>query len=249
MSAPQKQHGQKHYGIAPYSMNGWFGGWLGVSVGVYVALIVLLIVADFWYMLAHVGDAEVSSLWKNGDLTQSVKLTFLTCTASAILSLFFAVPIGYVLSRCRFRGRAVIDAILDIPVVLPPLVIGLSLLILFNNFPPRVLELAFPTVEELFNLVGVRITNTKLAIVVAQFTVAAAFAVRTMKVTFDQIDERTEKVAMTLGASRGRAFFDVVLPQAGKGVIASGILAWARALGEFGPILVFAGATRGKTEV
>ena len=78
---------------------------------------------------------------------------------------------------------------------------------------------------------------------------AAAFAIRTVKATFDQIDPRSEQVAMTMGASRGRAFFDVVLPQSYKGVVAAGTLAWARALGEFGPILVFAGATKGKTEV
>jgi molybdate transport system permease protein len=79
--------------------------------------------------------------------------------------------------------------------------------------------------------------------------VAAAFAIRMVKATFDQIDSRSEQVAMTVGASRGRAFFDVVLPQSYRGIAAAGTLAWARALGEFGPILVFAGATKGRTEV
>ena len=105
------------------------------------------------------------------------------------------------------------------------------------------------SLEGMFNAIGISVTNTKLAVVIAQFTVAAAFAVRTMKATFDQIDSRSEDVAMTLGATRGQAFFAVVLPQAYKGVLAAGTLSWARALGEFGPILVFAGATRGKTEV
>ena len=87
------------------------------------------------------------------------------------------------------------------------------------------------------------------AVIIAQFTMAAAFAVRTMRVVFDQIPIRFEEVAMTLGCSRGQAFWEVVLPQAGRGVFAAGSLAWARSLGEFGPILVFAGATRLRTEV
>ena len=85
--------------------------------------------------------------------------------------------------------------------------------------------------------------------ILAQFMVAAAFAIRTMRVTFDQIPRRFEDVATTLGASRGQAFSMVILPQAKRGMLAAGTLAWARSLGEFGPILVFAGSTRMRTEV
>ena len=87
------------------------------------------------------------------------------------------------------------------------------------------------------------------AVVVAQFAVTAAFAVRTMRVTFDGIDPRTEDVARSLGCSRAGAFWRVTLPEARRGVLTAFTLAWARALGEFGPILVFAGATRMRTEV
>ena len=129
------------------------------------------------------------------------------------------------------------DAILDIPIVLPPMVIGLSLLILFQTAPGRILEGWFP------------ITYEVPSVVLAQFAVSCAFAVRTMRVTFDQLDPRPEQVAWTLGCSRRQAFWHVVLPQAGRGALAAGLLAWARALGEFGPVLVFSGATRMKTEV
>ena len=87
------------------------------------------------------------------------------------------------------------------------------------------------------------------AVILAQVAVACAFAVRTLRVTFDQISPRAEEVALTLGCNRGQAFFAVVLPQAGRGMVAAFTLAWARSLGEFGPILVFAGATRMRTEV
>lgn len=234
-----------------FGLRGWFGAWLGMSLFFYLGLIVLLIVADVWYVLAAYWDSPsgVAEMLDWGNLWDSVKLTFLSCTVSAILSVLIAVPIGYLLSRYRFFGRSVIDAMLDIPVVLPPLVIGLSLLILFNNFPPKILDWGVDSLDGCLSHLGMRVTNTKLAVIVAQFTVAAAFAIRTVKATFDQIDPRSEQVAMTVGASRGRAFFDVVLPQSYRGIVAAGTLAWARALGEFGPILVFAGATKGKTEV
>jgi len=229
---------------------GWFRLWLGGSLWFYLGLILLLVIADVWYVVANFDSSQGLAKmldWEN--LWESIQLTFITSTISAILSVLVAVPIGYLLSRYRFFGKSLIDAILDIPVVLPPLVIGLSLLILFNNFPPRALDWSVSSLDGMLSEIGFRVTHTKLAIVIAQFTVACAFAIRTMKVAFDQIDPRSEQVAMTMGASRGRAFLDVVLPQTYHAMLAAGMLAWARALGEFGPILVFAGATRGKTEV
>ena len=79
--------------------------------------------------------------------------------------------------------------------------------------------------------------------------VACAFATRAMRISFDQIPKRYEKVALTLGCNRGKAFWLVVMPHARRGILAAGTLAWARSLGEFGPILVFAGSTRMRTEV
>ncbi|MGH7127678.1 MAG: ABC transporter permease subunit, partial [Planctomycetaceae bacterium] len=87
------------------------------------------------------------------------------------------------------------------------------------------------------------------SIILAQFMVACAFAVRTMRVTFDQIHPRYEHVALTLGCSRSQAFWRVVFPQSMRGLVAAATLAWARSLGEFGPILIFSGTTRMKTEV
>jgi molybdate transport system permease protein len=86
-------------------------------------------------------------------------------------------------------------------------------------------------------------------VILAQFAVACAFAVRPMRVTFDQIPVRGEQAALTLGCSRAEAFWRVVMPEARRGSVTAGTLAWAGALGEFGPILVFSGATRGRTEV
>ena len=87
------------------------------------------------------------------------------------------------------------------------------------------------------------------SVILAQFMVACAFAIRTMEVAFQQINPRQEQVALTLGCSRKQALFLVILPEARGGLLTAASLAWARAMGEFGPILIFSGATRMRTEV
>jgi len=171
---------------------------------------------------------------RSRDIRFSIKLSLISCTLTTLLSLWVAVPIGFMMSRFEFRGKPIIDTLLDIPIVLPPLVVGLSLLILFRYMPEWLSD---------------AVVYKWPAVVLAQFMVACAFAVRTMRVTFDQIPQRFEQVALTLGSNRQQAFWRVIMPQAKGGLLAAGTLAWARALGEFGPILVFAGATRQKTEV
>jgi molybdate transport system permease protein len=179
-------------------------------------------------------DAMYSAL-VSPDIRYSIALSLISCTISTLLSLLVAVPIGYLMSRFYFPFKSLIDTVLDIPIVLPPLVIGISLLVLFN-FPP-------------FDWFSDYVVFEIPAVILAQFTVACAFAVRTMRVTFDQIPERFEHVALTSGCNRAQAFWKVIFPQARRGLLAAGTLAWARSLGEFGPILVFAGSTRQHTEV
>jgi molybdate transport system permease protein len=174
---------------------------------------------------------------RSPEIRYAIRLSLISCSITAVLSLWIAVPIGYLMSRYPFRGKALVDAILDIPIVLPPLVIGLSLLILFRTSLGRFIERFVP------------FTYAVPGIILAQWMVGCAFAVRTMRTAFDQISPRQEQVALTLGCSQSQAFWQIVLPQARRGILAAGTLAWARALGEFGPILIFCGATRMRTEV
>ena len=208
--------------------------------GSYVVLIVLMLAADVSYATP---SSFVAALSKS-EIQYAIKLTLLSCTVSAVLSLWVGAALGYILARCRFPGRAVVDTLVDIPIVLPPLVLGLSLLILFH-IPIGGVRLEDWLQEHL----GWHVTYEVPAVVLAQFAVAAAFAVRTMRVTFDEISPRAEDVARTLGCTRAQAFLRVALPQAERGLITAFAMAWARSLGEFGPILVFAGATRHRTEV
>lgn len=240
MSAQRTSHPEGDEAKLPSDMP--FLAGLGTFAVLYVGMIVALVLANVYVIKPD----DITELWKNPDLASSIKLTLLSCSVTAILSVLVAVPVGYLLSRFEFAGKTMVDAILDIPIVLPPLVVGLSLLILFNAieiFPGNA------SLESWLNDRGIRVSFAVPAVIMAQFSVAAAFAIRMVKNTFDQIDVRSEQVALTLGCNRSRAFWRVALPQAGQGVIASGVLAWARALGEFGPILVFAGATPQRTQV
>lgn len=213
---------------------------MGTLGGSYILLILAMLAAD----IAFTSPAHFAAALAKPEIQFAVRLTLISCTISALLSIWVATPLGYLLSRIEFRGRWLIETAIDIPVVLPPLVIGLSLLILFH------IPLGETNLEGWFQRqLGLRITYGQPAVILAQFAVACAFAVQTMRVAFDQIDPRPEQVALTLGCRRSQAFLQVVLPQAWRGVIAAFTIAWARSLGEFGPILVFAGATRMRTEV
>lgn len=204
---------------------------LSLLGGSYIVLLVLMVVAEF----SFASTSEMVRLLKSPDIQFSIRLTLLSCTISAVLSVWVAVPVGYLMSRFSFPGKGMVEAVLDIPIVLPPLIIGCCLLILFN-YPP-------------FSWMSDAVVFEWPAVVLAQFVVACAFAVRTMRVSFDQIPTRYEDVALTLGCNRGQAFWRVVMPQARRGIVAALTLAWARSLGEFGPILVFAGSTPMRTEV
>ncbi|MHC1762773.1 MAG: ABC transporter permease [Verrucomicrobiia bacterium] len=205
----------------------------GLLGGVYVLLIAAMLVAD----ASFTSPEHFWAAFQSREIRYAIRLSLLSCTLTALLSVSIALPIGYLMSHYEFRGKSVVDAILDIPIVLPPLVIGLSLLILFQTPPGRAIQSVVPVTYEI------------PSVIIAQFSVACAFAVRTLRATFDQINPRREQVALTLGCRKSQAFWLVVFPEARRGLITAGTLAWARALGEFGPILVFSGATRMRTEV
>lgn len=211
------------------------GFWIFLScvTGLYLIFILALLQATATY--ATPGD-----LWQameSREIRYAVSLSLLTCSVTALLSLLLAVPAGYLLARSKFPGKSLVEAALDIPIVLPPMVIGLCLLIFFQTAAGHTIEKVIP------------FTYTVYGVVLAQLVIGAAFAIRTMRGTFDHLSSRPEDVAMTLGCSRVGAVWRVTLPAAFKGMIAAMSVAWARSLGEFGPILVFAGATRMKTEV
>lgn len=159
---------------------------LGLLGGLYVFLIGATLLADVWY--ARWGD--FARILADENIRYAIRLSLISRTISTILALWVAVPIAYLMSRTRFPGKNLLDGFLDIPLILPPLVVGLCLLILFRQTILRSIDDRFP------------IAFHVPAVILAQFTVAAAFAVRTLRATFDELSPRQEQVALTLGCSR-----------------------------------------------
>jgi len=148
------------------------------------------------------------------------------------------IPASSALSRYRFPLHSLIDTIIDLPIVLPPLVAGIALLVFFQTAVGQWIEAHV-----------MRFVFTTQGIILAQFVPSASFAVRALKAAFDSVDPRMEQVARTLGCNERQAFWRVTFPLARNGLVAGTVMTWARAAGEFGPILMFCGATRFKTEV
>ena len=171
------------------------------------------------------------------DTLFAIKLSLATATITTLLAVTIAIPVAYAISKNNFFGKNLIDSLLDLPIVISPIALGAALLVFFNT----------PIGSAINNHI-LRFVFSVPGIVLAQFTVVSALAVRLLKSTFDGIDLRYEQVARTLGYSKLEAFMKVVLPLARNGIIASGILTWARATGEFGATVMLAGATAMKTE-
>ena len=206
---------------------------LALIAAVYIVLIVGILAAKVFYVeLPLIGE-----VFTNPGYRYAVMLSLISCSVTTILSVWIAVPAAYLMTRVRFPGKRLVDAILDIPIVLPPLVIGLGLLMLFQTPPGAWIQQY------------VRFTYAIPGLILAQFMVSCAFATRSMMASFAEINPRQEQVAVTLGCTRSQAFWMVVLPEARRGMIPAATIAWARAMGEFGPVLVFAGTTRMRTEV
>jgi molybdate transport system permease protein len=172
------------------------------------------------------------------EIRAALWLSIWTTIVTVLIGLACAIPMGSALSRFRFPGHMLIDSIVDLPIILPPLLVGLSLLVFFQTRTGQFIEDA-----------GLRFVFQQKGIILCQFLASASFGIRAVKLTFDGIDPRLEHVAMTLGSTRSGAFFRVALPLARRGIITGAILIWTRAFGIFGPLMVFVGAVRMRTEV
>lgn len=203
-------------------------------VGLFVIALAALLAAD----VSYTDRESLAEVLRSPEIRAALWLSLWTTSLTVVIGLLFAVPMGYALSRYRFPGHAVVDSLVDLPIILPPLVVGLSLLVFFQTDLGRWIEGS-----------GMEFVFQRSGIVLCQVLVSASFGIRAVKLTFDGIDRRTEHVAMTLGCTEAGAFFRVALPMARRGILVAGILIWTRALGIFGPLIVFVGAVRMKTEV
>jgi molybdate transport system permease protein len=212
-----------------------FGAWLAAATVLTLVFLAVPMVAIFaeltWQEFVDGVTSEVA--------LDALRVTAETNLVALALIVLFGTPTAYLLSTRRFRGRAVLVTLVELPLVLPPAVAGLGLLAAFGRF-----EL----LGRAFDAVGVEIAFTKIAVVLAVTFVASPFYVRTAIAAFEAVDQDLVAASRTLGAGPARTFARVALPLASGGLGAGAALAFARGLGEFGATIMFAGSLQGVTQ-
>lgn len=167
----------------------------------------------------------------------SIRLSLIAATIATFFAVIIGLPSAYALSRFEFAGKRILDTFLEIPMVMSPIALGASFLVFFNT-----------PLGELIQIKGIFFVFEVPGIILAQFATVAGLATRLMKASLDEISPRFEAVARSLGSSPWQAFYRITLPLSFKGLLASIILCWAKAVGEFGATVTLAGAMPGKTE-
>jgi molybdate transport system permease protein len=209
-----------------------------IAVGSTLACAALFAGILVFSVLNYINWQGFHSLLFSKEILFAIKLSLITASIASIIAVTLAIPAAMTLSRMEFPGKNIIETLLDILIIISPIAMGCILLIFFNN------TLLGKFIEHNF----ITFTFEVAGIILAQFIIVFALAVRILKSTFDDIDVRYEKVMRTLGANKIKAFFYCTLPMARHGIIAAFILTWARAMGEFGATLTLAGASAMKTE-
>ncbi len=202
-----------------------------------LAVLTVFFVGIIISLLTYTDWGNVLSAIRSQEILFAVGLSLITATISTTISIAIAIPVAYAISKNDFWGKSFIDSLLDLPIVVSPIALGAALLVFFSTPLGSAINDHF--IMFVFSASG---------IVLAQFTVVVALAIRLLKSTFDGIDIRYEQVGRTLGCSKPEAFFRITVPLVKTGIIAACILTWARAVGEFGASVTLAGAMAMKTE-
>ncbi len=200
-----------------------------------LALLVLGVLAALILPLTPAGALKAII---SPEILFALRLSVATSLAATATAVILGVPSGYVLARHSFPGKAVLDTFLDLPLVMTPLIAGVGLLFLFGE----------SGLGGLLSRWGIRVLFTPLGAVIAQAFIAAPIVTRSSRAAFEALNPRYDWAAQTLGLLPSQVFFRVTLPMARQGILSGTVLAWARAVGEFGATLMVAGATRFHTE-
>ncbi len=193
-------------------------------------LVSLLIRTGLDTLIENVGQTQV---------LQAVMLSMITTSLAALLSVVLGTPLAYLLARYQFRGRVLLETLIDLPMVLPPAVAGVALLMAFGRRG---------VLGEHLSSAGVELAFTQAAVVLAQLFVAAPFYVKSAIAGFSKVEREAEEAAMLDGAGGWTVFRCITLPLSWPALFGGAVMTWARALGEFGATIIFAGNFPGRTQ-
>jgi molybdate transport system permease protein len=213
--------------------------WLSWLTGAVAALFLLFIGVPLAALLLRETPLAIWQTMMQPDMLQALQLSVLTTSLSTLIAVLAGLPMAYLLARKRFPGHGLIETLVTMPTVLPPVVAGVALLLTFGRMG---------LLGRYLNVLGISIPFTTTAVVMAQVFIAAPFFVNSARAGFEQLDTRYEQAAYTLRASSLYTFLHVVLPLIRPALLSGIGLAWARALGEFGATITFAGNFPGVTQ-
>lgn len=201
--------------------------------------LLLFLVVPLAALLLRLAPATLLSHLFQPQVAQAVALSMVTTSITLLLTLLAGLPVGYLLGRKDFRGRHLVDTLVDLPMVLPPAVAGIALLLAFGRR-----GLFGQYLDEW----GVHIAFTQTAVVMAQLFVASPLFIKAAASGFAAIDPELEQAAALDGASGWQIFSLITLPLARTALLGGAVMTWARALGEFGATIIFAGNFPGRTQ-
>lgn len=182
---------------------------------------------------------EGEGIFDNPMLTDAIGVSLKTSLVMLLITLLVGTPAAYAYARHHFRGKRVLNVVLDLPLILPPAVAGLLLLMTFGRRG---------WIGGILSQIDLQIPFTMTAVVMAQLFVGLPIYIKTAAQGFMGVDQRLELTAMTLGDSRLKAFVRITLPLASSSILTGAIMAWARGLAEFGATIMFAGNLQGVTQ-
>ena len=205
---------------------------IGAAVGIFIFYLGLIL--SLFYFVGGKGFWEALS---HSNTLFSIRLSLIAATIATFFAVLIGLPSAYALSRFKFVGKGILDTFLEIPMIISPIALGAAFLVFFNT-----------PLGELIQTKGIFFVFEVPGIILAQFATIAGLTTRLMKASLDEISPRYEAVARSLGSSAWQTFYRVTLPLSFRGLLASVILSWAKAFGEFGATVTLAGAMPGKTE-
>ncbi len=210
-----------------------------VCIGISLIAVVILLAVFLGLILFSSPEALITSFLSE-EIWYAIQLSIITAVISTLICLIIAVPIAYSMTRFSFLGKQWVNVLLNLPLSLPPLVAGVALQIFLSPVTSPV--------GQFFTGLGIYVVYNPMAIIIAQVFVNAPYMVRIARSTFSMISPRYEHVARTLGCSEFGAFQKITLSMAKNGLIGGVIITWSKAMGEFGAVLMLAGAIAMKTE-
>jgi sulfate transport system permease protein len=216
-----------------------FGLTIGFTIA-YLSLLVLIPLAGLFWKSAALGPSEFLAAVGSPRALASYRLSFGAAFAAAVVNAFFGLIVAWVLVRYRFPGRAILDALIDLPFALPTAVAGITLTALLarNGWLGRYLE-----------PLGIHVAYTPLGVTVALIFIGLPFVVRTVQPVLQDLEAEVEEAAASLGANRWKTFARVIFPTLWPALVTGFALAFARAVGEYGSVVFISGNMPMKTEI